>query len=276
MLSKRYKILLVILVIASFVVVSKFGGKEIKNTFYRFSSPIEKVLWKAGEGISDFFDTLSRIKGLRKENEELTKQNLVLIREAANLKALGEENRNLRKALDIELGEEFELILTTVVTRELDGDFISIAGGSKDGIFENMPVITPEGILVGSILKSFPSFSQVILVSAKGNVFDVEIQGEQNLLGLAEGKGNSEIEFELVPKKSQIKRGDVVLTTALGGDFPQGLLVGEITEVRTSDVKPLQEGRIKPYFTNSTLTNLFVIKNFVREPAFSEEKAGER
>ncbi|GAH46773.1 unnamed protein product, partial [marine sediment metagenome] len=65
-----------------------------------------------------------------------------------------------------------------------------------------------------------------------------------------------------VPKENQIKKGDIIQTTTLGGSFPKGLLVGEVEKVRKTDVAPYQQGAIKPYFTATPLRALFVIKNF--------------
>ncbi len=282
-MSRRAKILLIILLFAFLFFINVFGRGELKNSFYLASSPTEKVLFRAGKAVSDFFEALFNTKKLKKENEEVTKQNLILTKQIADLKALEEENKSLRKAFNLGLAEKFELFLVEIVTREIDGDFISISGGRKHGIFENMPVITEEGILVGKVFKSFRSFSKVSLISNKSSVFDIEIfpypteaptsrevliqslgqagKGEA-VLGLAKGKGNLGIRLEMVSKEAEVSRGDVAVTTILGGRFPKGLLVGEIIEARKSDVKPFQEGEIDPYFTKVSLNKLFVITNF--------------
>jgi len=265
MLSKNYKILLIILMVVALISLNKFGGKKIRNTFYLVSSPIQKTFWRAGEGVSDFFGTLFEIKNLKKENEEFFKRNFILLQKLTLLQDLREENKTLREALDIGLREKFTLVLTEIISKETEQDFILISGGKAEGISENMPLITKEGVLVGKVKESFTNFSKVRLISAKKSVFDIEILGEKNLLGIAKGKGNLKIEFELVPKENQIEKGDIVETTTLGGNFPKGLLVGEVEEVRKTDAAPYQEGAIKPYFTATPLRTLFVIKGLVRE-----------
>jgi rod shape-determining protein MreC len=262
MSSKVSKILLIILLIAILVFLNKFAIKEIKDTFYLVSYPLSKVFWKAGEELSDFFAGIFRAKSLTKENQQLIRQNLFLLKEITTLKHLKKENETLREALNLGPREKFELALTEVIAKEPGRDFILITGGKAEGISEDMPVITKEGVLVGKTKEVFENFSKVMLISAKESAFDVEIGKEERFLALAKGKGQKRLEFQLVPQKNQIKKGDIVQTTTFGGNFPKGLLVGEVSEVRKSDLGTFQEGEIRPYFAQTQLKTLFVIKNF--------------
>lgn len=290
MLSKKSKILLIILAVVLLFSLNKFGGQAIKNTFYLISSPFEKILWQGGESISNFFSSLFSVNRLKRENGTLLNKNFALLKELANLKALKEENQALRDILNLGLEKQFKLSLTAAISQMSEGGFLLISGGRDDGISQHMPVITQEGVLVGKIEESFKNFSQVRLISAPSSIFDIEIypaesfaenkinppilskklnerdiqqiQEKENVFGVAQGKGYSKIDFLLVPKEHQIKKGDVVLTTTLGGNFPKGLLVGEIGEIRGGNTEPYQEGEIKPYFIETNLRRLFIIKNF--------------
>lgn len=262
MLKKRsswFKTLIVILVITCFLLLAKIGDGQIKNTFYFISSPFSKALWKGGDWVSDFFGGLFRIGAIRKENQELLRQNLTLFKEVADLKSKEEENKFLRSALDLGLEKKFKLALGELVFEDVEHDLVVISAGRKDGIVEGMAVITKEEILVGKVKKSFSDFSEVELISSPGIVFDVEIQGEKSSLGVARGKGRGEVQFDLVPKEEKIEKGAVALTTALGGAFPKGLLVGVLREVIKTDVEPFQRGTIEPYFQRVAFSRLFVI-----------------
>ena len=83
------------------------------------------------------------------------------------------------------------------------------------------------------------------------------------IYGLAQGKGNLRIDLNLVPQEKDIAKEDLVFTTVLAGVFPRGLLVGEIKEVKNSDISNFQEAEIERYFKNNLLGTLFVIKNFI-------------
>ena len=209
-----------------------------------------------------FFDSLFEARLLKKENEKLLFRNLTLLKEILSLKNIQQENKALRQALNLREKREFELSLVELISKETGRDFILVDGGKNQGISENMPVITENGVLVGKTKEVFSDFSEVILITAQKSVFDIEIQNEENSLGIARGKGNLRIEFELVLKENKIEQGDIVQTTSLGGNFPKGLLVGEIEEIRKSETDPYQEGVIRAYFRELKLRQLFIIKNF--------------
>lgn len=277
-MSKKFKVLIVILIVATLFLLNKFGSSQVRGFFHLISSPAEKVFWRAGDSVSDFFRGLLKAKSLKLENEKLLKENFQLTKEVANLQSLAEENAYLRKALDVGLEKRFVVTLVELIARETEGEFILVSQGEKDGILKDMVVMTAEGLLVGKVKESFASFSKVALISAKETVFDIEIyphtitkfgvgvnpmalieQGGETVLGLARGKGESKLEFDLVPKESKITKGDIVFTTTLGGSFPKGLLVGEINNVKLSDIEPHQRGEITPYFLKSDLSYLLVI-----------------
>lgn len=252
------------LIFLIFFSLNKLGIARVRNTIFLISSPFQKAFWVSGQKVSGFFQTLFELKDLKKENQELKKINFQLLRENLQLQELERENKILREALDLGLEKKFSFILTEPISTETEGDFILINKGKRDGLQREMPVITPEEIILGKIGEVFDDFSQVILISNQGFSFSIAIQAgtENEVLGVSRGKGNYEIQFELVPKEARIEKGNIVSTSLLGGTFPQGLLVGEIKTLKKSDIKPFQVGKIQPYFLETDLGALFVIKEF--------------
>jgi len=268
LLFKKKKYLVGILLAVLAVCLLNFFQKEVRSFFYSFSSPIQKVLWRAGDRTSDFFESIiktgslkSEIEGLRNENQELLAQN-------AALKNLKEENEILREALGIGLQKDFRLVLSQIISKDVSRDFILINKGSEDGILKDMPVITQKKVLVGRISEVYENFSKVMLISDKKSSFNAEIlaldEGEQreDISGVIKGKGNFGVLFDLVPMEKKLFQGDVVITIVLGGIFPQGLLVGEVREIKKVDVEPFQQAEIVPFFDLSQAETLFVILEF--------------
>lgn len=244
------------------IVLLIFFQNEIKNFFYFIFSPIQKWLWQTGKSISIFFETISEIKNLKRENEELKLRIAHFLAENEKLKELKKENEILREALNLGLKEEFELKLTQIIGKDISQDFILIDKGFKDGLSEGFPVITQQKSLVGKITKAYKNFSKVQLITAKNFSFDVKIS-EKEIFGLAKGKGNFRISLELIPREKEIIIGDKVLTSTLGGKFPAGILVGEIKNIKRPDISPFQEAEIQPAFNIQKLDFLFVITNFI-------------
>ena len=261
------------------IVALNFFQKQVRNFFYLISAPIQKTFWQAGDKVSDFFETISDIKNLKKENEDLKSKIQSLLAENVQLLELKKENETLRVALNLGLEKQFNLIFAKVTGKDISQDSLLIDKGSDDGILKGQPVITQEKTLVGKINEVYKNFSKVHLISHKDSSFDGKIAGSEiypvrdyksdekaqreqisnGVLGLVKGNGNFKIFFDLVPKDKEIKKGDLIVTTAVGGIFPEGLLVGEIKDVKNLDVEPFQKIEISPSFDIKEINHLFII-----------------
>ena len=235
--------------------------KKLKNFFYSISSPVQITLWQAGIKVSDFFQTISQISNLKKANEELKLKNQELLSKIADLENLKKENEKLRTALGLGLEKEFNLVLARVVSKDISQDGIEINKGAKDGLSKDLPVITAQKILVGKISEVYDNFSKVALISDKNSSFSAKISGKETT-GIVKGQGGSDILLDLVPKEDEILPGDLVVTSILGKVFPEGLLVGEIKEVKKNDIDPFQQAVISPFLDINELDQLFIIVNF--------------
>ena len=256
-----YKFLILILFLILFLSFSNIYQKEVRNFFYKISEPFQKFFWKAGQKFSFFIDAFTEIKTLKEENERLKKENQRLLAELSLLKEVQKENQILRKSLNLGLEKEFKLTLADVIFKDLSEDSILINKGRKHGIKEGLPVITQEKILIGRVFEVYEEYSKVLLISNKKSSFDGKI-AEKEILGQVRGKGNLKISFDLVPREKEIKEGDLVETSALGGIFPSGLLVGKIKKVKGSDIEPFWKIEIFPLFELDKLNKVFIILEF--------------
>ena len=176
-----------------------------------------------------------------------------------------EENEELKAALGLKDKEKFETVLAYVLSKQATDDVILIDKGFDDGLKQDMPVITSNGILIGKIKTCFNNFSQVALITAKDFAFDIKVQitEQEETVALAKGLGGMRLALDFASKEKEIKPGNPVFTVALGANFPKGLLVGEIESVQKNDAELFQTGLIKPYFPDYFSGGLFVIKNFL-------------
>jgi len=245
--------------------------KEVRSFFYSFSAPIQKVLWKAGKSTSDFFQGIVRVKILKQELDELKLQNQELLSQIIVLKSFEKENKTLRQALRIELQKDFKLALSQIISKDISQDFILIDKGAKDDIVEGMSVITEQRVLIGRISEVYEDFSKVMLIFHKESSFDVKISAyggpvedgqEKDISGVVKGQGSSKVLLDFVPREENLSQGDIVVTSALGGIFPKGLLVGRIKEIKKNDVDPFQQAEIELFFDISQSEILFIILDF--------------
>lgn len=255
----RNKILIFVIIIL-IILLLNFFQKEVRNFFYFISSPVQKTLWTAGDNISDFFGGIIESKKIKEENENLESRNQELLAETAFLTGLKKENEDLRKALEIGLNKDFKLVFTQIIDKDIFQDYISINKGSEDGLSKDLPVVTSQKVLVGRVNEVYNHFSKVMLISNKKSSFDAGVLGS-DIYGVVKGKGNLKIGLELVPRESEMKEGDLIVTTSLGGIFPKGILVGQIKEMYKNDVEPFQTADISPSFDIKNSESLFIILN---------------
>jgi len=264
MSKKLKKILFVVLGITAILLLNRVGGSFIKNTFYTITSPTHKFLLNKGDKIGGWFGGVFISGYLKEENQELINQNILLKKELSSFIEYRKEVEILRQALSLKQKAGLELIPTDVVLFQPESDSVLITAGKDSGSREGMPVITTQGALVGIVESVSDNFSSVILISSKKLTFDVQIcaTSTTDVLAVSRGAGTGKIFFGLVPQKNEINIGAIVKTTSLGGKFPKNILVGEIDSIRKNDAESFQEGTIIPYFTNSSLKDLFLVVNF--------------
>lgn len=222
---------------------------SVRDATVSLLSPLHSLLWKTGAASSS-----SEIKRIELENLSLSQQLLVF-------KETAKENERLRQALDIGLEKEFDLSLLGILGKEVDDDVLIVGKGKRDGIARGMPVITQSRVAVGSIGEVGERTSRLVLLSSKQYSSDAKVQGGE-VFGVLRGKGRSRAVLDLIPQEQELQEGAVVVSSALGGLFPDNLLVGEITKVQKSDVEAFQQGEVKLYFAPTKDNTLFAITNW--------------
>lgn len=260
---KKGKILF--LTIGLIIVLSlNFFQKETKGFFYNFSSPVQTTFWSLGDKISGFFETIGASDRLKTANDESQKLIQELLAEKASFAELRKENEILREALQLGLQEDFQLAFAQVTGKDIGQESILINQGAGDGLSAGMPVVTEQKILLGRISETFENFSRVTLISNKESSFDAKVSGADTT-GIARGQGGSKIKFDLVPQNKVLKVDDLVVSSSLGGIYPEGLLVGLVSKVSRNDVTPFYEAEVVQFFDIQKTTAVFVILNFTND-----------
>lgn len=138
---------------------------------------------------------------------------------------------------------------------------IIIDRGSEDGVVVGMPVESARG-LVGRVFRTTANASQVALLTDNASSIAVRL-GNSRATGLMQGGGlGGETIIDWIDQGYTLTRGEVVLTSGLSGDFPEGLIVGRVREVRKSEAELFQQAVVQPAVDFSSLEIVFVITGF--------------
>lgn len=260
------KISVRILILVIILVTLNIFKLEIKNIFYYVSSPVMNTFRESGSGIYNFFQSSFNFNGLKEENNNLKEENQKLLSEVSSLQFYLRESGSIQKALENVKDSNLRILSSHIIGLDTANDYMLINKGANDGVLENMPVISSQKVVFGKVIKVYENFSQVMLISNKSSVLDAKIQHDdpEKLLvhGVVKGKSNLSVYLDLVSPDSEIKEGDVLVTSGLEGTLPSGLIIGKITSVTKDDLKPFQTAQVQTLFDAKSIDSVFVITNY--------------
>jgi rod shape-determining protein MreC len=256
--------------------------------------PLQRAFSSLVSGIGDLFVTVREARDLRQQVEELTAQVNSLTIENVRLLEFQAEAEQLRALLNFTSDRPaWTFVGASVVGREacdtypcgevLGGDpnpylrYITIDVGSLQGVEVGMPVVSTGAALVGRISHVSPRTSRVQLLSDVGSAVDALLQTSR-LTGLVVGDADSPsgvgLRMEWIPQDEEVSVGEIVLTSGLGGLLPKGLVIGQTTEVLSTDYELFQTALVRPAVDFTRLEIALVITSFEPVPLDEVESAG--
>jgi rod shape-determining protein MreC len=196
----------------------------------------------------------------KETNRKLLEENQKLLSQLADLQKIQGENQFLREALDLQLNKDFELILGRVMGKDTAKDFILLNIGSREGVKQEFPVVLSNKILLGKVVDVYPDYSRVMLITDKKSKIDVEIPDSKGF-ALVKGDGGLKMSMDMFPKDKDLSEGSLILTSALGGNYPEGMIVGKVKNVKAFDNEAFKKSDIELVFDLNQINNVFVVKN---------------
>ena len=255
--------LLVIGLILLFFLLNFGGGKIFKEEFFLLSSPFLKAGNASGNFLAHLFtSSFANQRNLEKQNQKLRSQVDDLLPFKSQLQEVQEENRLLRRALSLQETKGLKTIPTYLVAKNLNQDWILINKGSKDNIHIGQAVITPKQILVGAIKEIFPHQAKVRLITDPRVSIDAEIlnPSQPTIRGLARGKDHHTLLLTLVPLEKKIEEHQILVVSHLNSEYPTGLIIGTVENIRKENTKAFQTILIKPAFQQQDLSSLLIVR----------------
>ena len=223
-------------------------------------------------------ESLTTREQLEARNAQLTARDRELSLQVLQLQALERENADLRglKAALPPLAERW--LAAEVVNVEINGlrQRVLLNRGTRNGVFRGQAVMDSSGLL-GQTVRVSPWSAEVILITDPEHAVPVEIQ-RTGMHTIAVGTGDSaSLALPYLPANADVKAGDLLITSGLGGVFPQGYPVARITEVRHDSVQPLAQIRATPLAKFDALREVMLVwfnSNHPDAPDRGEDAAG--
>lgn len=233
--------------------------KIIRNLY----TPLQSGVIEFRDGLGSVNTYFSNKVELQKEVNELKEDRNRLLMENQLLREDKMEVRRLRKLLgfiDISL-DSYQLVAARVIARSPNNWYenIVIDKGSKDGIYPNMVVINPDG-LVGKVTSVSRDSAHVDLITHQEIAVGATVQETRETQGIIEGLGNSELlQMVNIPYYAKLEKGNHIITSGLSEYYPKGIDIGIVKEVKAEPDGMLLTAWVEPAVSFDKLEEVLVI-----------------
>ncbi|MBX9400374.1 rod shape-determining protein MreC [Lysobacter sp. BMK333-48F3] len=220
------------------------------------------------ERVSDDAGTLSR---LTEENRRLRNEALVNQARMARLQSVAADNQRLRGLLEAAERGNLDVVLAPILDIDLDPSKqrLVLDAGSRDRIRVGQSVIDAGGLL-GQITGVTAMHASVLLITDPSHAVPVAV-ARNGVRLVVYGEGRSDhLTLRSVPLSSDVREGDVLVTSGLGGRFPPGFPVGTITALKPDDSRAFLVGEVQPAAQLDRGREVLVLLSLPPAPAPSE------
>jgi rod shape-determining protein MreC len=215
------------------------------------------------QAIVDFFTVPRDMASLRTRNTELESEVSQLQSQVIQLKQQLSEADVLYALLNFAReNPENQYVASSVIGRDPSPfmHYVIIDHGSDSGIRHGMPVVTNQG-LVGRVDAVTAKAARVQLITDPGSVVNVKMESLGKDAQLS-GSLTGETTLEMIPQDMDLKPGEIILSSGLGGTYPSNLLIGQVINVIKHETDLFQSAVVQPVVDFPNLNAILVITNF--------------
>lgn len=219
------------------------GASEARSVF----SPITTFAYSIGAWLNRLPHPWENQKRLQNENNQLKK----LVQQLAINQSACVELQNDFTNLNALVGYNDRQKTRTITARVLGfakdpfHDAIYIDRGTSDGVAINAPVLIQDGILIGTVAKTWKETALIQLARDLQSKIPAKIMNRDGAVGILEGHG-VQYHLALIPRDIKVEENDIVVTEATGTTIPSGLVIGKVTAVTTDKKNPFKTAFVAP------------------------------
>jgi rod shape-determining protein MreC len=231
------------------IVLDHRGGwlSRVRQQAQVLTQPVRAVAGLPGRVVETVSNDAGTLSQLTTENRRLRNELLVTHARMARLATVNADNARLRGLLGASEQGSLDVQLAPVLDIDLDPtrQRLVLRAGSSNGVHTGQTVIDAGGV-VGQIIEVGPLQSTVLLLTDPDHAMPVAI-ARNGVRLVAYGTGRADqLALASVPLSSDVKVGDILVTSGLGGRFAAGFPVGTITALRPDESRAFLVGDVKP------------------------------
>lgn len=237
---------------------------------YYFANTPRSIL----DGVSGNFIDNSK---LQLENNLLKEQLREKNADLLLLDQLKIENQRLRLLLSSPLRQDEYKKIAEVLAAEMDAyrQQVIINQGRLDGAFVGQPIIDEKGV-VGQVISVGEKSSRVLLLTDVTHAIPVQVL-RNDVRGIVNGTGvNSELVLDNLPRSVDVIKGDVLVTSGLGGRFPEGYPVAIVESVENDTKSQFARIIARPLASLDRLRYLLLLWPTSEEKSYTQTLSPEQ
>ncbi|MCX7104580.1 MAG: rod shape-determining protein MreC [Methylococcales bacterium] len=233
--------LMVAVIVSIVLLISEHRSSKIdgfRSALSFFVDPLKYLVDLPTVLVEKTGNFISSYKALKMENEKLREVYLINQTKMLKFSALENENIRLRALLEnsFKLGEQVlvaELLSVNIVPYE---HLVVVNKGTRFGVHPQQPVLDSNGV-VGQVFRALPFSSEIMLITDPNHAIPVQVN-RNGLLTIAVGSGQlNRLLLPFLPSNADIRPGDLLITSGLGGTFPHGYPVAVVDEFTSQPSK---------------------------------------
>ena len=256
--------LIIVIILSSVLMYQDYRGTyTVKLRSYLSASlyPIQYLINLPNNLQKSFYANFLNREEIISQNQQLKEENLNLKSQMQQIYRLESENKRLYKLINSKPKTENTYLFADIVSTSkiLNKHQILINRGSRNGIKLGSSIVNADGI-VGHVIRDQIFASEVLLISDLEHAIPVEIV-RTGLRSIAIGTGKfNKLRINTLPTNSNLQKDDIVITSGLGGRYPEGFPVGTITEISREVGSPFLEVEVLPFANLKTINEVWVIQ----------------
>ena len=241
------------------------GGYLAPISRFMLNPVVSAQTWLAVrfQALQNIINSPQDLVRLRQRNTDLEAEVSRLQTEVITLKQQLSETQVLSALVDFaRVQPENRYLAATVIGRDPSPfvQYVIINRGSDDGLRRGMPVVTQQG-LVGRVAAVTSGAARVQLITDPASSINVRLEPSR-AQAVVLGDLTGELSLDMIPQSAEVKVGDLILTSGLGGNYPSDILIGQVTGVRRIGTDLFQNASVQPVVDFSKLEIVLIITNF--------------
>ncbi len=237
---KRFKPFIFLLT-ALFLLLLGMSGRpfieEIRLSLNVLLSPVISVLYQPVKWVKGGMEEVSSWMDLKKENEELKRENQILQGWMAAALRLKEDNMHLARLLNYSPPREAKVVSARIVADAGNtySRTVVVLAGKKEGVKKGNAALSGDGVL-GRIIQVGENVSRLLLTTDITSRIPVMVGGKR-ISGILAGDNTPYPKLTALPEDAEIQVGDKVLTSGHVGVYPSGLAVGTVVDAGGKEIR---------------------------------------